>query len=169
MESKIKKTKKSKQKSLAKKLGKTGTAIVAVLTFIGASFGAWQAYKYVNTKNAAGAWKIKLTTTKSSYKPYIGETMGIKIFLKQDGENITGTGEKWDYNGAILPYDQHRKLELEGTVDGKELKINYILHGAKRESRGIFNLIVTEGEKKLEGTFLGTAGDASGIVEGGRE
>src|ERR1700756_1942684 len=93
METVTKKTAKSPRKKLAKKINKTGKLAVAIITFIGTLFGAWQAYKYFNTKDVGGEWYFLLTTTKSSYEPYLGETMGIKLFLKQDNGNISGTGE----------------------------------------------------------------------------
>ena len=122
--------------------------------------------KQFTTKNIAGEWYLKFTVVSTSYKPYVGDIHTQKLFLTQSDKNITGEGEKWEYNGKLLPFDSHRKVEYIGTIDGSEFKATYKLFGKLRESSGTICLKVSSDGKSVEGTFSGSAGDAKGTVTG---
>ena len=146
------------------KIGKTGKRVAAILSFIIALFTIWGIYEKYSTKDITGLWHIEFTVISSTKKSYIGETHTQRVYFKQSESDIEGKGEKWDYNGKPLPYDQHRKLEYSGTIKGKVLKAVYVLHGLLRETEGAIE-VVFDGDK-LEGTFTGTAADSKGTVKG---
>jgi hypothetical protein len=150
------------------KATRTQKFISAVLGLFIASFGVWAIIKSLRTKNIAGAWKLTFTIQSSTYRPYIGETHTQKVFFTQNDENVAGNGEKWEYNGELLPFDAHRLLEYEGTINGSQLNAKYVLHGLKRISNGNIEVEISSDEKTLKGSFTGTAADTKGMVTGER-
>lgn len=148
------------------KISKTGKIITAILTFFLASIGTWTAINQYQTKNISGGWNLKFTNESSSYKPYIGETHTQKVYFTQSDQDITGEGEKWEYNGKYLQADMHRKIEYKGTIDGCECKATYVLFGKLRESCGNVCLKISSDGKSLQGTFSGTAGNTKGNITG---
>lgn len=155
-------------KILFDRIGKTGTAISVIVGIIASAIACWQFFKSATTHNLAGQWKLKFKIESSSYKPYIGETHTQKIFFNQRDSEVTGKGEKWEYNGKLLPFGMHRKLEYVGKVEDDCFKASYTLYGLKRESIGMIDVKITDGGRRVTGRFTGTAGDASGFVEGER-
>lgn len=147
-------------------ISKTNKFITATLTLFTLVIGSWIIIKQFTSKNIAGEWYLKFTVVTSSYQPYIGETHTQKVFLTQSDKNITGEGEKWEYNGKLLPFNDHRKLEYIGTIDGSNFMSNYKLFGKLRESSGNICLKISDDGKSVEGTFSGTAGDSKDTVTG---
>ncbi len=146
------------------KIGKTGKRITAILGFFLAIFSAWGVYQKFATKDIGGKWHLEFKVEKSSYNPYIGETHTQRIYFTQIENSINGKGEKWEYNGKALPFDQHRKVEYTGTISGNVLKALFTLHGLKRETEG--EIIATINGNTMEGTFSGTAADTKGTMKG---
>lgn len=143
--------------------------IIAIITLFTGIVGSWAIIEEWQTKNIDGGWYLTFKVNESAYKPYIGETHTQKVFFTQNKNAISGSGEKWEYNGQLLPFDAHRKVEYTGTIDGSELKATFRLYGKLRESSGIICLKVSDDGKHVEGTFIGTAGDTKGIVFGERK
>ncbi len=153
-------------KAFFDRIGKTGTAISVVLGILASVIACWQFFKTTTKHNLAGQWKLRFKVESSTYKPYIGETHTQKVFFHQNEFEITGKGEKWEYNGELLPFDKHRKLEYIGELENDCFKANYTMYGLKRESVGIIDVKITDDGRRFSGNFTGTAGDASGTVEG---
>ena len=153
-------------RALFDKLGKTGTAIATILAIVTGIITCWQFVLSSEKYNLSGAWKLEFKVKSSSYKPYIGETHTQKVFFTQSETEIEGHGEKWEYNGELLPFNAHRKLEYKGTINDNELKATYVLHGLKRVSEGIIHVMISDDGEHLEGKFSGTAGESSGTVTG---
>jgi hypothetical protein len=155
-------------KRLFVKIGKTGKRITAVLAFITAVFGCWGIYKSYSTKDISGKWNLKFVVQKCNHKEYVGDVITQMTVFSQSDKNITGKGEKWTYRGEMLPFDQHRKIEYNGTIEGKEFRAIYVLHGLERDSEGSIVVTIGNDGKTMEGTFSGTIGNDSGIITGER-
>lgn len=153
-------------KTFIDRLSKTEKVVTGVLSIAASLITCWLFIKSVTKHNLAGEWKLKFKVESSSYKPYIGETHTQKVFFHQNDCEITGQGEKCEYNGEPLPFNMHRKLEYIGEVDDDNFKANYTLHRLKRETPGIIDVTISDGGRRISGRFSGTAGNASGIVEG---
>jgi hypothetical protein len=144
-------------------ISKTSKLLTAILTLFTLIIATWIIIKQFTTKDIAGEWCLKFTVASSSYKAYIGETHTQKIFFCQSDKNITGEGE---YNGKLLPFDSHRKVEYLGTMDGSDFKATFKLFGKLRQSSGTICLKVSRDGKSVEGTFSGTAGSSKGTITG---
>jgi hypothetical protein len=148
------------------RLTKPWKLLVAGISFIAVLIPCWQFYKSSTTHKIAGGWRIKFNIVSSAYKPYVGETHVQKIFFTQNDCEISGNGEKIEYNGKPLKSDMHRQIEYKGAIDDDFLKATYVLHGLLRPSSGVIEVTLTDGGKKMAGSFSGTAGDCKGTVEG---
>lgn len=151
---------------ILKKMNAAWTRVVAGLVTITVLFGVYQVYDYFFTPNIAGEWYLTLTVQESSYRPYIGDIIGVKAYFTQTEKSLSGHGEKWEYRGKLLDYKDHSKLDFEGSLDGRTLKLNYVLHGKLRETTGSFNLEVTDRGSNMQGNFTGTAANTKGTIVG---
>jgi hypothetical protein len=146
-------------------LGILGGILSIAVTLLGLQ----KAYINFITPDVSGQWYLTLTVKKSTYHAYIGDVIGIRAYLTQTENGVTGNGEKWDYRGERLPYNQHRKLEFVGAINGKDFRLKYVLHGELAETTGIIEVKITDGGKKMEGSFVGTAADSKGTIVGIKE
>lgn len=153
-------------KRLFVKIGKTGKRVTAVLGLIIATFTCIGIYKSFTTKNISGKWNLKLVTQKCNHREYIGDEHTQMTVFTQSDNNVTGKGEKWTYRGRMLPFNMHRKIEYDGTINGKEFRAIYVLHGLERDSEGSIVMTIGSDGKTMEGTFSGTIGNDSGIITG---
>jgi hypothetical protein len=153
-------------KKISEKIGTTGTTIATVLTIITGAFACWQIYRSSTQKNLAGRWKLTFTNVESSYKAYIGETHTQSVSFSQNGCEITGDGEKCEYNWVTLPSTQRRTIEYKGSVEDDCLKAAYKLHGRDRISTGNIEVTISDDERTLVGKFSGTAADTRGTITG---
>jgi hypothetical protein len=156
------------KKSFFNKIGNTGKIIAGMLGFIIAISTCWQLYKTYSTKNISGKWKLKFVVEKCNHKAFIGENHTQITMFSQTDKTIIGKGEKWEYNGKILNFDMHRKIEYTGAIDGSKLNAIYVLHGRDRDSEGNILVTVSNDGRKMEGTYSGTIGNDSGTVTGER-
>jgi hypothetical protein len=140
--------------------------LTGILGLIITLVGIFAIYKQYSRKDITGNWKMTFKNLESSFTPYVGETHTQKVYFTQNEAAIIGNGEKWEYNGKLLPFDQHRKIEYQGIVDSDKLKANYKLYGLKRETTGCIDIIISSDGKTLSGNFSGTAGDTKGTVFG---
>src|ERR1700740_2287443 len=144
------------------KANKSLTAWVGLFVTIVAAIVIIQNWR---TKDATGRWKLTFTNVECTYTPYVNETCTQTVTFIQTEKNVTGTGEKLWYNGKKLPPEQRRRLEYKGTISGKELTLNYDLHGKRRETGGIVRLSISKDGETLEGIFQGDAGECGGTVQ----
>lgn len=169
-QSKPKKTSRKKTKKFFSNKTKLVLSIIGgILSIVATLFGIQKAYKSFTTPNISGKWYLTLTVKSSTYHAYIGDVIGIKAYFTQKESGITGNGEKWDYRGERIEYSQHRKLEFDGCLDGKNFKTKYVLHGQLAETTGMIEVEITDDGKRMEGTFVGTAADSKGTIVGVKE
>ena len=155
-------------KKVISNISQTNKFITATLTLFTLIIATWIIVKQFTAKDVTGEWYLKFSVVSSSYQPYIGETHTQKVFFTQSDKNITGDGEKWEYNGKLLPFDSHRKVEYTGIIDGTDFNATYKLFGKLRETSGTICLKISSDGKSVQGTFSGTAGNSKGTVTGER-
>jgi len=154
------------QKSFYDRIGKTGKTVGLILAIVTGVFSCWQINNVLNKQNIAGAWELKFIVETSSYKPYIGESHTQKVSFSQDDFSISGEGEKWEYNGKLLPFDSHRRIKYKGSIEDNCLMAAYELFGLERISNGKIKVTLSEDGKEMTGRFNGTAGNSTGTVTG---
>ncbi len=125
-------------------------------------------------RNLTGEWEIENRVVRSSYKPYKGLRVIWKFHMLQNGDRLSGSGEKIKeirVDNTELEYNppERDSVELEGYLEKNYLRrsrifINVIQVGKLRRSRATYILRWKswKGDNGLVGTFITTAGDSSG-------
>lgn len=108
----------------------------------------------------SGEWYFNFQVKESSYNSYIDTVTEYKIYFIQDGQKVTGEGEKWKYKGEPLPYKEHDPIQITGTVINDTLYCKYNLKGTLRETTGSFKSYIDNNQ--LIGVFSGTAANVKG-------
>lgn len=142
------------------------TFIASFVTIVSFLFYLVDRYSETPT-NISGSWEMKFSILESSYKPYIGKSMTFKLFFTQKKGEIEAKGEKWWIDDKEIPFEQHDRMELKGTIiDGNKLSCTYTLHGNRRETIGNIEGEISDNAKSILGTFYGTVADSKGPVWG---
>ncbi len=110
----------------------------------------------------SGWWEMTNTIQSTNYAEYKGLRIGYRVQLEQDGDRIVGRGQKWSENGRILPASARTPLTVTGTVDGRDVNLEFTERGAKRTTNGSFSWTLSADRTALRGSFRSTAADTSG-------
>jgi len=112
--------------------------------------------------NLTGKWQMVDVVESSALPQFEGLRLGFQVFLHQQGNEISGTGEKWTENGRQLPPGARSLIMIEGSVSGDLLDATFTEVGARRSTTGILRLRIKEKGNRLEGRFACTAADSRG-------
>lgn len=121
-----------------------------------------------------GEWKTTIKTEKTSYKPFENLSVEYKIHLIQKGYELSGSGEKIkdikpDGKETVFLRENRVVIDIDGYFERKyfqksKVYLNITEEGRKRETRATYFLTV-HGHNNLEGNFISTAADASGLIK----
>lgn len=87
------------------------------------------------------------------------------MFIRQEGDRLEGTGEKWWVNGVEIDAPIRTPMTLVGTVAGTEVRMTFVEKGARLESRGSARWAVGDTAETMLGQFASTAANSSGRSE----
>ena len=94
----------------------------------------------------SGVWQLTLAIESASLKTYEGMTATYQLNLVQDGNRLTGNGEKIKVNGKGIPLAQHQQIKVSGAVSGGRATLAYTETAgpdrAARTTAGEFDLQV---------------------------
>jgi hypothetical protein len=96
------------------------------------------------------------------YSAYQGLRLGYRVQLEQDGDRITGRGQKWSESGRQVSAGARSPIILSGRIDGRHVTLQYTERGARRATSGSFSFNLSPDGDALRGSFSSTAADASG-------
>jgi hypothetical protein len=124
-------------------------------------------------RNLTGEWTSTIKINKTSYKPFEDLSIEYKIHIIQKEYYLTGSGEKIkdihdDGTETVFVREKRVLIDVDGYYERKYLAkhkvyLNINEEGRKRETRATYFLVFC-GPNELQGTFISTAGDASGTV-----
>lgn len=109
-----------------------------------------------------GRWDLWTRITQSNESRYEGMTLGFRVRLRQDGDRITGSGEKRSEGGETLPPGRRAPIRVEGSVDGREVRLSFREEGAQRISSGTLTLRLSADGSTLTGSFRSDAASSRG-------
>ncbi|HXO27642.1 MAG TPA: hypothetical protein VOA80_09885, partial [Thermoanaerobaculia bacterium] len=109
-----------------------------------------------------GSWEIQNVVSATSYPAYRGLRLTYRIVLHQDGERISGDGEKWAENGRRIPAAQRTPIHLSGEMVGREVRVRFTESGNRRDSAGSFRWRLSADGTGFAGTFASSAAAARG-------
>jgi len=129
----------------------------------------WYSEKF-NSVDLSGSWELKFEVKKSSLKRFEEGSLQYKyrISLVQEGNNITGKGEKfWEMiSGKESYYGRNAKtpIEIDGVSEAGNLKATIREQGTRRVTNGSIDLSTMTSEDSLSGTFYTQAANSSGTA-----
>ncbi|HST95946.1 MAG TPA: hypothetical protein VLJ78_14325, partial [Microvirga sp.] len=110
----------------------------------------------------SGWWELTNTIQSTNYSAYQGLRLGYRIQLEQDGDRITGRGQKWSESGRPVSAGARSPIILSGRIDGRRVTLQYTERGARRSTSGSFSFTLSPDGDALRGSFSSTAAAASG-------
>ncbi|HEY6321962.1 MAG TPA: hypothetical protein VJA16_10425 [Thermoanaerobaculia bacterium] len=110
-----------------------------------------------------GSWEIQNVVSATSDPADRGLHLTYRIVLHQDGERISGDGEKWEENGRRIPAPQRTPIHLSGDVMGREVRVRFTENGNRRDSAGSFRWRLSADGTSCAGTFASSAAGARGV------
>ncbi|HEX7182861.1 MAG TPA: PBP1A family penicillin-binding protein [Thermoanaerobaculia bacterium] len=110
----------------------------------------------------SGWWEMTNRIQSTNYAQYKGLRLGYRVNLEQEGNRITGRGQKWTEDGRTLPSSARTPITVTGTIDGRKVTLKFTEQGAKRATSGGFEWTLSANRTALRGSFWSTAADTSG-------
>ncbi len=110
-----------------------------------------------------GSWEIQNVVSSTSYPAYRGLRLTYRIVVRQDGERVSGDGEKWAENGRRIPAGQRTPIHLAGELVGREVRVRFTERGDRRDSPGSFRWRLSADGTRFAGTFASSAAAARGV------
>jgi hypothetical protein len=121
----------------------------------------------VGTADAAddvsGAWSVTSHVEAATVDAYKNLILGFRLQLEQHGNRVVGTGYKVSENGAALSARRRTPINVEGTLDGNRLALNFAEQGTRRASAGQFVLDLSD-DGSFRGRFKSDAAHSSGVT-----
>lgn len=118
--------------------------------------------------NLSGEWRLVNTIESTTFRPYRGIRLGYRLFLRQRGIEIEGTGEKWSENDVELASTEHTPIMVKGLVEGDQISATFVEEGKRRRTTGTFTWRIVADGRGISGTFTSTAADSRGPSTGER-
>jgi len=109
-----------------------------------------------------GSWEIRNVVSTTNHPAYRGLWITYRIVLHQDGDQLSGDGEKWAENGRRIPAAQRTPIHVSGEIVGREVRVQFTERGNWRVSGGSFRWRLSPDGGSFSGTFASSAADTRG-------
>jgi penicillin-binding protein 1A len=113
-------------------------------------------------QDLSGWWELTNTIASTNYPAYRGLRLTYRLQLEQDGNRLTGRGQKWAEEGAPVSAAARSPISVTGRIEGNRVTLQFTERGAKRSTTGSFAWTLAPNGNALHGTFWSTAADTSG-------
>jgi hypothetical protein len=113
-------------------------------------------------QDLSGWWELTNTIASTNYAAYRGLRLTYRLQLEQDGDHLTGRGQKWAEEGAPVSAAARSPISVTGRIEGNKVILQFTEQGARRSTTGSFAWTLTPNGNALRGTFWSTAADTSG-------
>jgi penicillin-binding protein 1A len=110
----------------------------------------------------SGWWELTNTIASTNYAAYRGLRLTYRLQLEQDGDRLTGRGQKWAEEGAPVSAAARSPISVTGRIEGSKVVLQFTERGAKRSTTGSFAWTLGPNGNALRGSFWSTAADTSG-------
>jgi hypothetical protein len=119
--------------------------------------------------NLSGWWEVSQAIDTTTYLPYLGLRMGYRVRLRQEGDKLVGTGERWSENGRVLPSAERTPISLEGKVVGRSVTLRFTEQGSGGDKTGgVINWQLAGDGGRADGIFASSAARSSGLSKAKR-
>jgi hypothetical protein len=138
--------------------------------FVGFVAGVIAIWEYLQTPHTShdisGEWDVTNVTRETTYSPFQGLAVGYRLFLHQNGTELSGNGEKVSEGGRAIPAHQRTPLSITGgEIRGDKIAATFTDQGTKRSTTGEF-VWTLHGERRFSGSFTSTAASSRGTSDG---
>ena len=110
--------------------------------------------------NLGGWWQVTNTGDATGAETRGGRTY--RIALRQEGARVSGEGEEWEEDGRQLTTGARTRIELSGTVAGREVRLRYTERGPGGTASGTITWRLAGAGDELSGSFSSAGADARG-------
>jgi 1A family penicillin-binding protein len=110
----------------------------------------------------SGWWEMTNRIEETNYAQYKGLRLGYRVQLEQEGNRLTGRGQKWTENGRTVGSSGRSPITVTGKIEGRKVTLSFTEHGAKRSTNGGFTWTLSADRTELRGSFWSTAADTKG-------
>ncbi|HYX23888.1 MAG TPA: PBP1A family penicillin-binding protein, partial [Thermoanaerobaculia bacterium] len=110
----------------------------------------------------SGWWELTNTIQSTNYEQYRGLRLGYRLQLEQDGDRITGRGQKWTEDGRPVSPGARSPITVAGRIEGRRVTLQFTERGARRSAAGGFSWQLSADRAALRGNFWSDAANASG-------
>jgi hypothetical protein len=118
--------------------------------------------RQASTLDLSGEWALTNRLDSASADRVEDINLGFHLQLRQRGNRVSGTGERWMENGRSIPVSSRTAILVEGTLSGRRLELNFTERGPTQPTAGKFVMTVTDNET-LRGRFVSDAANAHGM------
>jgi penicillin-binding protein 1A len=112
-------------------------------------------------QDLSGWWELTNTIAATNYPAYRGLRLTYRLQIEQDGDRLTGRGQKWAEDGAPVSAAARSPISVIGKIEGNKVILQFTERGAKRATTGSFSWTLAS-SNALRGSFWSTAADTSG-------
>jgi penicillin-binding protein 1A len=110
--------------------------------------------------NLGGWWQVTNTGDATGAEARGARTY--RIALRQEGARVSGEGEEWEEDGRQLSAGARTRIELSGSIAGREVRLRYTERGPGGTASGTITWRLAGGADELSGTFSNAGSDARG-------
>ncbi len=110
--------------------------------------------------NLGGWWQVTNTGDATGAEARGARTY--RIALRQEGARVSGEGEEWEEDGRQLTAGTRTRIELTGSIAGREVHLRYTERGPGGAGSGTIIWRLAGSGDELSGTFSNAASDARG-------
>lgn len=110
--------------------------------------------------NLGGWWQVTNTGDATGAEARGARTY--RIALRQEGARLSGEGEEWEEDGRQLTAGARTRIQLSGSIAGREVRLRYTEHGPGGTASGTITWRLAGGGDELSGTFSSAGSDARG-------
>lgn len=114
------------------------------------------------SSDLSGWWEMTNRIEETNYAQYKGLRLGYRVQLEQEGNRITGRGQKWTEDGRTIGASGRTPITVNGTIEGRKVTLSFTEHGAKRATNGGFTWTLSVDRTELRGSFWSTAASTKG-------
>jgi penicillin-binding protein 1A len=110
--------------------------------------------------NLAGWWEV--TNTGDAPGGEGRAVRSYRVALRQEGARVSGEGEEWEEGGHQLAAGARTRIELSGSIAGREVRLRFTERGPDGAMSGTITWRLAAGGDDLSGTFSSASTDAHG-------
>jgi hypothetical protein len=111
-----------------------------------------------STSNLSGWWEV---THQGVADPSGAQRVSYRVYIRQDGDEIYGDGNRWTEDGARVSLDQRNAISIFGRVEGGMVRLRFTEQG-RRNAQGEIRWSLANG-RALSGSFSSADASGSGV------